>query len=98
MAERQGQGVAVPDMQLFKDPVESRADAPDDVAAWGGGGRRIRPVVFSGAALRVTGCRILQIGFSCAALRETGPGPVKRGLARQQISDERRHESAREQV
>src|SRR4030095_11602783 len=98
MAERQGQGVAVPDMQLFKPSVEPRADAPDDVAAWRGGGRRIRPVVFSVAALRVIGCGILPTGFSCAALRVTASGPGKRGLAPQQISDKRRHESAREQV
>src|SRR5262245_13083857 len=81
MAERPGQSVAVSDMLLFKDPVESRADAPEDVAAWRGRRRRIWLIVFSGAARRAL-----------------GSGSVKFGLARQQISDKCRHESAREQV
>src|SRR5262245_18888030 len=97
MTERPGQGIAVPDMQLFKDSVESRADAPDDVAAWRGDGRRIRPIVVAAIAFRVIGRRIRPIVIS-AALRAIGSGPVKRGLARQQISDERRYKSAREQV
>ena len=95
MAERPGQGVAVPDMQLFKSPVESRADAPDDVAAWRGGGRRNWPVVLPVAALLLIGGRIRLIVFSTAALLLTGSGSVKRGLTRQQISDECGHESAR---
>src|SRR5262249_42037990 len=81
MTERPGQRVVVPDMQLFKDSVESLADAPDDVAAWRGGGRRIWLIVSSGDARRVT-----------------GSASVKLDLAREQISDERGHESAREQV
>src|SRR5215470_19979120 len=98
MAERPGQGVAVPDMQLFKAPVEALADAPDEIAARRGGGRRIRLVVFLVAAPRLIGCRIRPTAFSRAAIRVTGPGPVKRDLSRQQISDERRDEGAREQV
>src|SRR5262249_15935824 len=70
VGERPCERATVSDMQLFKAPVESLADAPNKVAASRGG-----------AAFGVTGSALIEFDFGG-----------------HQVSDERWHESVRQNV